>query len=124
MSLRPDNRGGRRQQIPEEFHTIRYYVGPVLFLEVILATALVFGLFAAACQPFGWSGVLQFLLCALLGGLLWLVDEKLDGLAKSGTTRGIAKVNPRDGLPQDDVILGAVEKIEAHPMVGVAKSGE
>lgn len=123
MTLQPDNHSGRRKPVPEEFRTIRHYVGAFIFLEVIFATVVVFGLFAAACRPFGRSGILQFLLCTSLGGLLWFVDDKLDEVMKSGATRAIAKLKPQDQLPENDVL--PIETTESHPVAaGVARSGK
>lgn len=120
-----DNRNGRRQQVPDGFQNIRHGHGAIVFLEVILATALVVEIFATVYQPFGWSSVLQFFLCTLLGGLLWFVDRKLDGVMKSRSAPPTAKVVPREELPREDVVPGAVKTKELQPAaVGVTRSGD
>ncbi len=56
----------------------RLFLAAAGLLEVVVACIVVVGLFAAASQPFGWSSALQFLTCAVLGGLLWYADRGLD----------------------------------------------
>jgi hypothetical protein len=46
-------------------------------LEVVVATTVVVGFFGAASQPMSWASVVQLLLCASLGILLWLADARL-----------------------------------------------
>jgi hypothetical protein len=54
------------------------FLATIGLLEVVIACIVVVGLFAAASQPFGWSSALQFLTCAVLGGLLWLADRGIN----------------------------------------------
>jgi hypothetical protein len=46
-------------------------------VEVVVACVMVVGIFAAASQPFGWSSVLQFGACGVIGGLLWYADRTM-----------------------------------------------
>jgi hypothetical protein len=78
MNLQRDDRNDFPQPDPQTPCKTQPYSGVLVLLEITVATAIVVGFFDAACQPFGWSGTLQFLLCAFLGGLLWFVDNKLN----------------------------------------------
>jgi hypothetical protein len=56
--------------------TFPYPAGLVL-AEVSVASLIVVGMFDAASQPWSWTGLTQFAICASLGVLLWLADGKL-----------------------------------------------
>ena len=57
---------------------VQRFAGLVVLIETIVAAMIVVGVFAAASQPFGWSSLVQFLLCAGLAVLLWLADSRLE----------------------------------------------
>jgi hypothetical protein len=78
MNPRTDHRSDVRQNDSHGTPRSRLFLVVVGLLEVVVASLVVVGFFAAASQPFGWSSAVQFLLCALLGGLLLYADRNLD----------------------------------------------
>ncbi|MGE5191515.1 MAG: hypothetical protein ACM3U2_03370 [Deltaproteobacteria bacterium] len=70
------------------------FLATVGLLEVVITCVIVVGLYAAAFGPFGWSSAVQFLTCAILGGLLWYADRGLNVEASPTPERTSARRAP------------------------------
>jgi len=91
MNLRPDIRSGRRQHVPEESQTLPHYVGAVVFLEVILATALSSNSSRLLARRSAvWCLAIPAVRIARRTPVF--VDDTLDGVMKSGAARAILRV--------------------------------
>lgn len=71
------------------------FLATVGVLEVVVASLVVVGTFAALSQPFGWSSAGQLLTCGLLAVLLWFADRSLivepAPVAESSRTRSTVR---------------------------------
>ena len=70
------------------------FLATIGLLEVVITCVIVVGLFAAASAPFDWSSAVQFLTCAILGGLLWYADRGLNVEASPTPERTSARRAP------------------------------
>ncbi len=77
MNPQTDHRTDSRQNDSAGAPHARVFLVVVGLLEIAVASLVVVGSFAAASQPLNWSSAVQFVTCALLGGLLWYADRHL-----------------------------------------------
>jgi|GEM_PF-6599703 len=75
MQLKVEN---HRQSDAVVAGLLQRFAGIFVLLETAISALIVVGVFAAASQPVGWSSVMQILLCAGLGLLLWMADSRMN----------------------------------------------
>jgi hypothetical protein len=81
---RENQNNGRQRDRRNPDHTL-VFAGVIVLFEIAVAATVVVGFFSALAGPFGWTGLLQFVVCAGLAALLWRTDARLGSDEAAGS---------------------------------------